>query len=148
MESKRIVEIKGIKMEVDYREGTAVKVESFKVGSKVKLLTKGYSDYTVRPGVIIGFDEFKALPTIKVLVVNDGYAGGVEFVSFNEGLKDAELISADDDEELLAKKDAVVEQLTRAVASKTLELDAAKESLRIFERYYGKAVEQTAVNAD
>lgn len=146
MESKRIVEIKGIKMEVDYREGTAVKVDSFRVGSKVKLLTKGYSDYTVRPGVIVGFDEFKSLPTIKVLVVNAGYAGGVEFVNFNEGLKDAELIAADDDEELMAKKDAVIDTLHRKVSSTKLDYEAAQESLRIFHKYYGdKMPEQSTV---
>ena len=138
---RTIIEIKGVKMEVEYREGKATRIDTFKVGSKVKLLTKGYDNYNVRPGVIIGFDEFKALPTIKVLVVNTGYEGSVEFVSFNEGLKEAELISADDDEELLAKKDSVIGTLTRNVERKKIELEAAEDALRIFVKHFGQAAE-------
>ncbi len=143
MDSKQIVEIKGIKMEVDYREGTSTRVDTFKVGTKVKLLTKGYGgDYSVRPGIIVGFDQFKQLPSIKVMVVNAGYAGGVEYVSFNEGLKDAELISAEDDEELIAKKDAVIGTLSRDVETKRVAYEAAQDTLRLFQKHYGAAQEK------
>jgi hypothetical protein len=57
-EFMRVVEINGIKVEVDLR--TAKRVDSYSVGTPVKLLKQEYSDtYTTYTGVIIGFDEFK-----------------------------------------------------------------------------------------
>lgn len=140
MEAKQIIEIKGVKMEVDYREGKTTRIDTYRIGSKVKILTKGYGDsYTVRAGIIIGFDEFKQLPTIKILCVNTGYGGGVEYVNFNEGLKDAEVISAEDDEELYAKREDVIETINREIEKKKIELETAQFNLRQFQKYWGQA---------
>lgn len=59
---KTIVEINGIKLEVDLR--TAKRVEEYKVGDMVKVLKKEYGDsYKSYAGMIVGFDAFVALPT-------------------------------------------------------------------------------------
>lgn len=148
MNSKQIVEIKGVKMEVDFREGTSTRVENFKVGDRVKVLTKGYDSYNVRPGVIIGFDEFKALPTIKIMAVSPGYGGSVEYINFNEGLKEAEIIAANDDEELFAKREDVVATLNRTIEQKRIELETAQHNLRTFERYFGAAIEKAEATSE
>ena len=71
-ENKRIVEINGIKVEVDLR--TAKRVDEFRVGDPVKVLVKKYSEnYESHIGVIVGFDEFKKLPTLTVAYVEKSY---------------------------------------------------------------------------
>jgi len=72
-DTKRIVEINGVKVEVDLR--TAKRVDEFKVGDPVKVLVKKYSDsYESHVGVIVGFDEFKKLPTLTVAYVEQSYS--------------------------------------------------------------------------
>ena len=44
MEEKRIIEVNGIKMEVDLRN--AKRIDQFKVGDSVKVLVKSYSEKT------------------------------------------------------------------------------------------------------
>uniref|UniRef100_A0A6H1ZFQ0 Uncharacterized protein n=1 Tax=viral metagenome TaxID=1070528 RepID=A0A6H1ZFQ0_9ZZZZ len=71
----RIIEIAGVKMEVDLRE--AKTVESYKIGDSVKILTKEYShskEWKSYPGVIIGFDNFKNLPTIIIACLELEYS--------------------------------------------------------------------------
>lgn len=51
METKRIIEINGVKLEIDTRE--AVSIDTVKVGDPVKVLIKDYSSYKSFPGVVI-----------------------------------------------------------------------------------------------
>ena len=52
MENKRIIEINGIKLEVDLT--TAKRIDEFKVGDNVKVLRKSYNDtFEVLAGVIL-----------------------------------------------------------------------------------------------
>lgn len=87
-ENTRIVEINGIKVEVDLR--TAKRVDQFKIGNPVKVLRKRYGDtYEVLPGAIVGFAEFSVLPTIEIVTIS--HSGEVEFIAFNEKSQDIEL---------------------------------------------------------
>jgi hypothetical protein len=84
----RIIEINGVKVEVDLR--TAKRVDQFKVGDPVKVLRKRYGDtYEVLPGAIVGFAEFTALPTIEIVAIT--HSGDVEFIAFNEKAEGIEL---------------------------------------------------------
>ena len=137
---KTIVEIKGVKMELDLREGTTRRIDTFKVGTKVKVLQKGYSGYEVKAGVIVGFDAFEALPTIKVATVNTGYGQNpIQFVNFNANTE-GEIIAAEDDTELLVNKDQVTDTLTRNVEEKRLQYEAAQEALKFFTKHFGEKV--------
>lgn len=94
-EFKRIVEINGVKVEVDLR--TAKRVDSFKVGDAVKILIKQYSTYESRFGMIIAFDEFKALPTIVVASIKPGsYSSPLEFHYINEKTEGLEICIHDE----------------------------------------------------
>ena len=73
-EQTRIVEIGGIKVEVDLRNCKVI--ENYKVGDQVKVLKKKYSDsYETFPGVIIGFDDFQNLPSILIACLKADYSG-------------------------------------------------------------------------
>ena len=57
MENKRIVEIDGVKIEVDLR--SAKRIDTFKVGDNVKVLCKDYNNqFKVKPGIITDFANF------------------------------------------------------------------------------------------
>lgn len=96
-EFKRVVEVNGVKIEVDLR--TAKRVDQFKVGDSVKVLIKEYSNYRSYVGCIVGFDEFKNLPTISVAYVVYDYAStAVKFVGINAETKDYEIAPLQDHE--------------------------------------------------
>ncbi len=90
-DNKRIVEIKGVKMEVDFSE--AQKIENYKIGDKVKLLKKKYSDeWKVYPGIIVSFDAFELLPTITIAYLEMYYnEANIKFEYYNEASKDTEI---------------------------------------------------------
>lgn len=95
-EEKTIIEINGIKMEVDLRHAT--RVEEFKIGSKVKVLKKQYENHKVYHGVIVGFDQFKELPTIIVAYLDITYSETkLEFAYINAETENVELVLAIDD---------------------------------------------------
>lgn len=87
MSEKTIIEINGVKLEVDLREATVI--ENYKVGQSVKVLYKQYSSYESQPGVIIGFSNYKMLPTIEILTCD--YSGEVKFRAYNAESKDIEI---------------------------------------------------------
>ena len=92
MEDKRIVEIDGVKVEVDLR--TAKRVDSFRVGDNVKILDKNYSGYKVKPGIIVDFAEFKELPTIVIAVFEEGSWSSSPSISFIYYNKESEIKAA------------------------------------------------------
>lgn len=86
-ENTRIIEINGVKLEVDLRQCKVI--ENFKVGDQIKVLVKDYSDYKAYAGVIIGFDDFEKMPTISIAYLKEDYNGAtIEFTVFNDATKD------------------------------------------------------------
>lgn len=118
---KQIIEINGIKMEVDLRYAKVV--EHYKVGDNVKVLIKKYSDnYETYPGVIVAFDQFEKLPTITICYVEMNYSSAeVKFVSFNSSTKDVEIVHMAEHEKLIDKSKAL-DYLNRVVHIKEQEL--------------------------
>lgn len=117
MDSKTIIEVNGIKMEVDLR--TARRVDELRVGDRVKVLVKGYNDYKVHAGTIIGFEPFQNLPTIIVAYVDRDYSSvGVKFVYFNSQTKETEIVKAIDDDQLDIDKCGVLQAFDRDIQKK------------------------------
>lgn len=89
-EKSRIVEVQGVKMELDMREGTVTNVDTYRVGDSVKVLTKQYNDnYTSHIGTIIGFDQFPDLPTICIAYLELGYSDvEIKYVYVNDKSKE------------------------------------------------------------
>ena len=133
----RIVEINGCKFEVDL--STARKVEEFKVGDKIKVLKKGYSDtYDVYPGIIIGFEWFETLPTITIAYLKISYSEAtVEFLHYNSKTKDVEL-SHSANQELIIEPSEVISKINKEVAKKEQEILELKAKQKYFINHFGK----------
>ena len=119
-EEKTIVEINGVKLEVDLRH--AKRIDRFKIGDSVKVLAKEYSEQRVYPGVIVGFENFKDVPTIVVCYLS-GYHSEIRFLYYNSTTKTADFdIVASHDDYVAIEKGHVVEKMDREIFKKEEEL--------------------------
>ena len=141
----RIIEINGIKMELDARSGKVSRIDTLKIGTKVKLLRKQYGDsFSVNIGVVIGLDEFKVLPTIQIAYLNTGYGSKpVEFFSFNAKTTDAEMLIAEDGDLLEFSKDEMLRLLDKDIAEKELAAKVATQARDLFLKHFGEIVNLT-----
>lgn len=108
-EHMQIVEINGVKMEVDTRQARVVH-QNLKIGSAVKVLAKsGYGEPSVHQGVIVGFDLFPELPTITVAYITSDYHGAeLKFAAINAKTTEKfSMVPAMDDELPLHKDDLI-----------------------------------------
>lgn len=107
IDNKQIIEINGIKMEVDMR--TAKRIDQFRVGDPVKLLINTSSDAEVMAGVIVDFENFSTLPTIVVAYCSSSYwSAELKFAHINSKTKDKYEIVASSEDTLLALDKATV----------------------------------------
>ncbi len=118
---KKIVEINGIKLEIDFDKAT--RIMEFKIGDCVKVLKKKYSDqYEVFLGMIVGFECFEKLPTIQIAYIENEYSAvDIKFLNFNSAIKDVEICATTelelrlDKNNILQKFDNEVEKLQRQI---------------------------------
>lgn len=148
-DSKKIIDIKGVKLEVDLRE--AVRVDRLAVGTRVKVLKKNYSDYKVLHGVIVGFEPFAKLPTVIVAAALIEYnSAKMEFIYYNEQTKDVEIVASMDDDLLGLDKPTFLKALDREIAkfeTEKQEVMARKAYfLKNFSQYW-KSVESDVADA-
>lgn len=137
MEGKRVIEINGVKLEVDL--STAKVIDEYKVGDAVKVLKKKYSDYKSFPGVIIGFEPFKKLPSIILAYLDVEYGGAtVNFAAFNSATEDIEICPAMTPSEIGFEKGRVIELLDREIVKKDQELADAVAKKKFFLSQFGK----------
>jgi len=140
-ENKRIVEINGIKVEVDLR--TAKRVDSFKVGDPVKVLIKDYSSYKPYPGIIIGFDEFQKLPTLVVAYLKESYSEyGIHFAYINSKTEEHEITPMQEFEEKISKNSAL-EYFDREIQKRKRDLDDVEAKKEWFIKNYQRYFEKT-----
>lgn len=131
------IEINGVKLEVDLR--TAKRIETLKVGSKVKLLSKKstYASSKVYPGVIVGFEPFKDRPTIIVAyLAQDWNTAKVEFAYINKENEEFEMIASIDDD-LSINKSEVLSLFDKQVAAKRREIEEIEERRAYFLSKFG-----------
>ena len=130
--AKEIIEINGVKLEIDTR--LARRIDELKVGSRVKVLTKGYGDdYKVNHGIVIGFEPFEKLPTIIIAYVEISYSSAeVKFLYYNAKTKDIEIVLAFDSDEAALDKDLVLQQLDREISKREQEIQSIKDKRRYF----------------
>lgn len=133
-----IIEINGVKLEVDLRN--AKRIDQLQVGSRVKCLTKGYGgEMSTRPGVIVGFEPFPSLPTIVVAYLDIGYgSAGLKFKSFNKETKDFEVVADLDNNALEINRQEVIDFFEREISKKELELREVREKKTFFLAHFGR----------
>ena len=138
-ENKRIIEVNGIKMEIDLRNAKVI--ENYKVGDYVKILLKEYQSYKSYVGNIIGFDNFENHPTIVVAYLKNEYSqASIDFVYYNSETKDIELTGLNDWDIPLTKSN-VLELFNREINKKEQELKELKNKEQVFEKLFGKFFE-------
>lgn len=142
-ESKKIIEIDGVKVEVDLR--TAKRVESFKVGDNIKILDKEYDSYKVKPGIIVDFAEFQELPTIVIAVFDEGAwssTPNISFIYYNKNTsKKVEIVSCSEDE-IKVSKEGVIERFEREIQKKKNEYEDLKNKLEYFKTHFLKVYKE------
>ncbi len=137
-ENKKIIEINGVKLEVDMRY--AKTLDTFKVGDRVKLLKKKWSDtWESCAGVIVGFDEFKTKPTIIIAYIQDKK---LEFAYLNSESKDLEICAANL-MDIGFTKDQVLTAMNNEIESKKREASAIEIQRDAFIKLFGKFFEKT-----
>ncbi len=139
-ENMKLIEINGVKLEVDMR--FARRVETLAVGSRVKVLIKsGYSDsFSVHPGVLIGFEPFEALPTLVVAYLEIDYSDAkLKFLYFNAKTKDTEIIAAESASEgLELSRDDTLAKMDRNIEQKIAAVEDAKRQRAFFLAQFGR----------
>lgn len=133
MSDKAIIEVNGVKLEVDLRH--ARRIEEMKVGDRVRVLRReGYAkEIVVSHGTIVGFEPFKELPTIIIAVMKvDWNSAGIEFVYFNSQTEGVEIIKSLDDDELAIDKADFVAKIDREIEKKGQELDELTRKKKFF----------------
>ena len=134
-ENKRIIEVGGVKMEIDLRY--AKTIDTYRIWDNVKLLKKNYGDtFTSYPGVIIGFDAFQLLPTIVIAYVKLDYsAAELNFEFYNANSKEVEICPMNGPEHVIDKQRAV-DLLDKGIATKEHELEDLKAKKNYFLKYF------------
>jgi uncharacterized coiled-coil protein SlyX len=144
MPETRLVEINGVKLEVDLREARTV--EQYRVGDKIKVLIKHYGDnFKVNAGMIVQFNNFEQLPTIVVAYIDENYSNAeLKFAYINAQTKDIEICPAGDDE-LAISKAFVLDTLSRQITAKQEEIRQLEEKqnyiLNKFDAWFGKGAD-------
>jgi len=137
---KRIIEINGIKMEVDLRDAKVV--ENYKVGDNIKVLVKDYgSSYKSYVGTIIGFDNFEKLPTVVIAYLKTEYGSGdIKYLYFNNETTDAEITQLNDWDIPITKTE-ILNRFDKEVATKEMEIKDIQNKKTLFETLFGKYFE-------
>ena len=136
-EEKRVIEVNGVKLEVDMRY--ARRIDEFRVGDTVKVLDKRNDKNEMRTGVITDFANFKELPTIMVAVYKSGdwwSAPTIEFIPYNSDTKDIEIVGVSQ-EEIMVSHETIVNKFDDEIAKKRDELNDLIVKRDTFVKYFG-----------
>lgn len=140
---EKIVHFSGVNVVVE--EAQASTLHTLRVGDPVKVLEKGNSAYgggkDICPGIIVSFEPFRSLPTLRVVYVKQTYGAAVlKFACINaETAKDFELIAgAADLSEGAELRREVEKVLGSSIAAKQRELDGLREQLAYFQSAFAQ----------
>lgn len=141
----QIIEINGVKMEVDMRHARVIH-QNLRIGTKVKILVRStYYEPKVYPGVIVGFQPFNDLPTITVAYLNESSEDFVQFAYINNSAKSAEQwsIVPDVDDDLPILKGRVIDALTRQIEKKRREIEDLIQRKKYFLDHFSQYFPET-----
>ena len=143
-ENKKIIEINGVRLEVDFR--SARRIDEFKVGDSVKVLDNRNDKNMVRSGVITDFANFKELPTIMVAMYTppDYWSKpSIEFIPYNANTENIEIVAVSA-EEIIVSRETIVQKFDDEIAKKRDELNDLIIKRDTFVKYFGRKQEAQA----
>ena len=146
-DGKQIIEINGVKLEVDMRY--ARRIEELRVGSRVKVLKKGFGDsWDAFSGVVVGFEPFPERPTIIIAYVKSSYSEcALELAHFHKDSKDLQIVAALDDDFSVSRKEVLgwFDREQQKLDEKRREIDAKRQFfLDRFQAYWTEDLEPRA----
>lgn len=98
---------------------------NFKIGSRVKLLKKKYSDWEVYPAIIADYSPFEGLPTLTIMYIVDGFPPKVELAHLHEKTDDLRICEDTSGLRLQVSKAICIERLDYDIQSCRAKLDEA-----------------------
>ena len=136
--NKRIVEINGVKLEVDL--STARVVDEFKVGDNVKVLKDSKN---IHAGVITEFVNFKSLPTIVIAIFKEDYwsGAGIEFIYYNSQTEGVDVVPCCE-HELKLDKCRIVDKFDQKIEKARGEMEDLTAKRDYFIKYFEKHFEE------
>ena len=137
-ENKRIIEVNGVKLEVDLT--SAKRIDEFRVGDTVKVLDNRNDKNEVRTGVITDFANFKDLPTIIVAIYKAGDYWSkptIEFFPYNSNTEGIEIVSVSA-EEIIVSRETIVQKFDDEIAKKRDELNDLIIKRDTFVKYFAR----------
>lgn len=143
-DNKKIIEINGVRLEVDLR--SARRIDEFKVGDSVKVLDNRNDKNLVRSGVITDFANFKELPTIMVAMYTppDYWSKpSIEFIPYNANTENIEIVAVSA-EEIIVSRETIVQKFDDEIAKKRDELNDLIIKRDTFVKYFGRKQEAQA----
>ena len=144
-ENKRIVEIDGVKLEVDLR--TAKVIDHYKVGDPVRVLHPGTGYGSgIKTGIIVGFCEFDKNPAIEILELDADYTGtNFKLITIVSGQENPVQIAPYDRYSGLFSQSDIVTRFDREIQKKELELADLKLKKDYFVNDFMKAFQQIGI---
>ncbi len=146
MSDNKIIEINGVKFEVDARTATLRQLDNIKIGSRVKVLITGYGDgVEIHHGAVVGFEPFLENPTVIIAYLKTSYStpAEIKFLYFNGKSKEKIIISDENDKESLEASN-VVALMEKEIAKKKNEIQDLKDRkayfLKNFQAYWSTLV--------
>jgi CRISPR/Cas system-associated exonuclease Cas4 (RecB family) len=146
MTDNKIIEINGVKFEVDARTATLRQLDHIKIGSRVKVLIPGYSDSVeVHHGAVVGFEPFQNSPTIIIAYLKTSYgtAAEIKFLYFNSKSKEQIIVSDENDKEALEASN-IVAAMDKEIVKKKNEIQDLEDRkayfLQNFKAYWNTLV--------
>lgn len=137
-ENKRIIEVNGVKLEVDL--ASAKRIDEFRVGDTVKVLDNRNDKNEVRTGVITDFANFKDLPTIIVAIYKAGDYWSkptIEFFPYNSNTEGIEIVGVSA-EEIIVSRETIVQKFDDEIAKKRDELNDLIVKRDTFIKYFAR----------
>lgn len=137
-ENKRIIEVNGVKLEVDL--ASAKRIDEFRVGDTVKVLDNRNDKNEVRTGVITDFANFKDLPTIIVAMYKAGdywTKPTIEFFPYNSNTEGLEIVGVSA-EEIIVSRETIVQKFDDEIAKKRDELNDLIVKRDTFIKYFAR----------
>jgi len=141
-QEKTIIEVGGVKLEVDMRY--ARRVDTLRVGDRVKCLVKKYGNtHETYPGVVVGFEPFPSLPSIVVAYLDTSSYNGdtLKVKTFNQKTEDFEIVPDVDRNSLEVDKGRVLTMLDRDIEKKREELNQSELRRQYFLDNFGSYFE-------
>jgi len=145
-EANQIIEINGVKFEVDARTATLRQLDHIKIGARVKVLINGYSDSVeIHHGAVVGFEPFQDKPTIIIAYLKPSYGSPAEikFLYFTDKSKEKIIVSDENDRESLEASN-IVAMMDKEIAKKKNEIQDLEDRKAYFLQNF-KAYWQTLV---